>query len=865
MKGVFLSLIKRFTIFFAVAVVSDAYAVEPVSVRASANDGNVPANTLDNSLSTRWSAEGNGQWIEYDLGGTFTVTNLGIAFHRGDQRTATVDIQVSSNATAWTTVWSGAQPRSTLSLQDFDVTDTAGRYVRVVGYGNTSNNWNSITEVEINPSITPPDPPAGVTASASSDDGNVPANVLDGNLNTRWSANGDGQYITFDLGSLQVVRSLDVAFYRGNQRTTNFEIHMGATVTQLRRMFTGTSSGASLNPQTFDFPDMPARFVRIIGRGNSENSWISLTEVALSVGGDVNDLPPVASFTGPDMAVIGSAISFDGSGSFDPDGGMISYSWTFGDGGTSTVQSPSHTYYVIGNYTVALTISDDEGDIATATQFVEASDNRKDPIAIIAGPASAQVDTVVNFDGSGSTDPDGGVITVYAWDFGDGTTSTAVSPQKTYTATGVYTVSLTVTDDEGTSATASSTLRISSVNPASDLWPLINPSFELSTSEGGWLEDDSAGVVSMNGTSNPQPPNGGRLLRIKGNGGLIKQAIYKPIAGHVYEITAFIHGHGTIGINDIGSDTVYETSTNHGSGWQQVSVTYVSTGSPALVYAKYGPGSGDALFDMFAAHDISTPEDLAKPPPPKIMRYASQVLDLSWWKITLPINNAMEIYTPELLTYELDPWFKLVQDADGYAVQFRANHGGATTSGSSNPRSELREMMQNYHFRNSKSAAKWSNTQGVHEMWIKQKVTRLTSVKPHVVVGQIHDGGDDVTVFRIEGLLGEGGDWDNNGTPGVLDTHAKLWITDGNNRHGYLVDDNYELGTVFTVKFIASNGKVEYEYNGQRVPYVHTENFSGAYFKLGNYTQSHNGTAPGESNDAYAQTYVYDYYIRHQE
>ena len=793
-----------------------------------------------------------------------TVTNVGIAFHNGSQRTATVDIQISSDTTSWTTVWSGPQPQQTIELQDFDVTDTDGRYVRIVGRGNSANGWNSITEVDINPTIAPPTT-GDITVTASSDDGNVPQNVLDGNLNTRWSANGDGQYITFDLGSLQVVQSLDIAFYKGNQRTANFEVLVGATSDSLIQMFAGTSSGASTNLETFDFPDMPARYVRIIGRGNSQNSWISLTEVGIAVGGDVNDLPPVVKLSGPDMAIIGTAVSFDGSASFDPDGGTLSYAWNFGDGNVSSEASPMHTYNIIGNYSVTLTVTDDEGDSATATSMVEASDNRKDPIAIIAGPASGRVNTPINFDGSGSTDPDGGALTAYAWDFGDGTTSTEISPQKTYTATGAFTVKLTVTDDEGDTAMATSPLRITTETPASNLWPLINPSFELSSSEGGWLEEDSAGVVSTSGTSNPQPPNGGRLLKIRGTGGLIKQAIYQPIAGHVYEVTAFIYGHGTIGINDIGSDVVYETSTNHGDTWKQVSVTYVSTGSPALIYAKYGPGSGDALFDMFAAQDISTPEDLEKPPPEKIMRYASQVIDLSWWKITLPINNAMEIYTPELLTYEIDPWIKLVQDQDGYAVQFRANHGGATTGGSKNPRSELREMMQNYHFRNSRSAAKWSNTSGVHEMWIKQKVTRLTSVKPHVVVGQVHDGGDDVTVFRIEGLLGEGGEWGNNGTPGVLDTHAKLWITDGNNRHGYLVDPNYELGTVFTVKFIAHNGKVEYEYNGQRVPYVHNESFSGAYFKLGNYTQSHSGTAPNETDDAYAQTYVYDYYIKHTE
>lgn len=389
------------------------------------------------------------------------------------------------------------------------------------------------------------------------------------------------------------------------------------------------------------------------------------------------------------------------------------------------------------------------------------------------------------------------------------------------------------------------------------LWSLFNASFELGSSEGGWEENDPSGKISFGSSSSPAAHDGSRVLKITGTPGIIEQALYQPIAGHRYEVTAWVYNHGTIGIEDLGSDAVFETSTSHGDSWQQVSVSYISTGSPALIYVSHGPGSGDSLFDLFETADISTDEDLAAPLPLKIMRYPSQVLDVSFWKITLPINNAMEIYNPELYRYSIDPWYKLVQDEDGYAVQFRANHGGATTSGSSNPRSEYREMDQNYRYQNSRSFADWSNTDGkTHTLWIKQKVTNLTRVKPHVVLGQIHDGGDDVTVFRLEASF------TSEGSPPP--THAKLWITRGNTSHGYLVDGNYELGTVFEAKFIAHDGVVEYEYNGERLDYVHTENISGCYFKLGNYTQSHSGTAPSESDTAYAQTYVYDYEITHE-
>lgn len=55
-------------------------------VAASADDGNVAANTLDSNLNTRWSAQGDGVWIQYDLGTTQNVGSVSIAWHKGDTR-----------------------------------------------------------------------------------------------------------------------------------------------------------------------------------------------------------------------------------------------------------------------------------------------------------------------------------------------------------------------------------------------------------------------------------------------------------------------------------------------------------------------------------------------------------------------------------------------------------------------------------------------------------------------------------------------------------------------------------------------------------------------------------------------------------
>ena len=119
----------------------------PVSVTASTNDGNLPTNAIDNNLNTRWSAKEVGQTITLDYGIVKKIDYVSIAFYNGNQRTNTFDIQVSSDGANWTNVLSKSKSAVNSSAQIFDINDTAARYVRYVGYGNSLNTWNSITEI----------------------------------------------------------------------------------------------------------------------------------------------------------------------------------------------------------------------------------------------------------------------------------------------------------------------------------------------------------------------------------------------------------------------------------------------------------------------------------------------------------------------------------------------------------------------------------------------------------------------------------------------------------------------------------------------------------------------------------------------
>lgn len=134
------------------SVITDGSTPPPACdpVTASGNDGNVPANVLDNNLNTRWSANGDGQWIQFCLANTTTVTGVQIAFYNGNARTSTFDILTGTDGTNWTTAASGLVSSGTsLNLETFNITPRSAKFVRILGHGNSVNAWNSYTEVKI--------------------------------------------------------------------------------------------------------------------------------------------------------------------------------------------------------------------------------------------------------------------------------------------------------------------------------------------------------------------------------------------------------------------------------------------------------------------------------------------------------------------------------------------------------------------------------------------------------------------------------------------------------------------------------------------------------------------------------------------
>ena len=170
---------------------------------------------------------------------------------------------------------------------------------------------------------------------------------------------------------------------------------------------------------------------------------------------------PVADFS---VSVNALNVTVDGGSSNDTDGTIASYAWTFGDGTVASGQSITHAYAQPGSYDITLVVTDDQGAVsAPFTKTVTAVAPNQPPTAAFSAAADG---LSVAFDSTGSSDPDGSVA-AYAWQFGDGATSTDASPSHTYAAAGTYTVTLTVTDDLGaTSSMVSHDVTVTKPNQA---------------------------------------------------------------------------------------------------------------------------------------------------------------------------------------------------------------------------------------------------------------------------------------------------------------------------------------------------------------------------------------------------------------
>ncbi|MCB9799654.1 MAG: PKD domain-containing protein [Candidatus Omnitrophica bacterium] len=204
--------------------------------------------------------------------------------------------------------------------------------------------------------------------------------------------------------------------------------------------------------------EYPVNLVVDDGKNTPVSQSIDIVPVNINAG-------PKARLGGVEKTCVGDKISFDASASDDPDGDKLSYAWDFGDGTvTSGGAKMSHEYDKGGKYRVQVTVDDGKGSpCSVSTTRITVIVNT--PPVADAGPNLVCCEKHTSaFDGSGSGDADGDKLS-YAWDFGDGASSTdGAQVSHSYDQSGSYRVVLTVDDGSGTSCSSASSSFVADVN-----------------------------------------------------------------------------------------------------------------------------------------------------------------------------------------------------------------------------------------------------------------------------------------------------------------------------------------------------------------------------------------------------------------
>jgi YD repeat-containing protein len=283
--------------------------------------------------------------------------------------------------------WSFGDGGSSTSQSPAYTYSSAGTYTVILTVSNSFGSSSYQATITVNP---PPPPVANFIASPAT--GAAPLSV---------------QFTDASTGS---VTSWSWNFGDGGTSTSQNPSHTYANPGTYTVTLTAGGPGGNSNPQTTSITVIPP--------------------------------PPVANFSAtPSNGTVPLSVQFTDAST----GSVTSWSWTFGDDGTSTSQNPSHTYTNPGTYTVTLTAGGPGGNSNPQTTSITVIP--PPPAAnFSATPSNGTVPLSVQF-----TDASTGSVTSWSWVFGDGGTSASQNPSYTYSTPGTYTVSLTVTGPGGAS------------------------------------------------------------------------------------------------------------------------------------------------------------------------------------------------------------------------------------------------------------------------------------------------------------------------------------------------------------------------------------------------------------------------------
>ena len=225
-------------------------------------------------------------------------------------------------------------------------------------------------------------------------------------------------------------------------------------VTSYRWVFGDGRSGS--RPTASHTYDLAGTHLVTLTIGDDKGGTSERTRAVIMAAG----MPPMAAVSvSPADPKEQDSIFFNASGSTAAPGRtIVPHAWDFGDGSTGFGVTASHAYHTAGAYTVTLNVTDDRGQVGTASALVVVK--ATGPTAsFVFSPIDPAIGRTIFFNGQSSEPGPERSIMTYQWNFGDGV-ATSPNVDHTYTSAGTYDVQLTVTNDAGESDTASQTIPI---------------------------------------------------------------------------------------------------------------------------------------------------------------------------------------------------------------------------------------------------------------------------------------------------------------------------------------------------------------------------------------------------------------------
>ena len=128
---------------------TDSDRIAVYEVTASKSEGSSPYDTVDGNIGSYWAAQGDEEWIKYEFEEASEISHIDIKWHQSHLRSEKFEMYVSADGENWTEVFRGMSSGNTNTFERHNVNKTEKfKFVKIVGHGNTSNQWNSLGEIQ---------------------------------------------------------------------------------------------------------------------------------------------------------------------------------------------------------------------------------------------------------------------------------------------------------------------------------------------------------------------------------------------------------------------------------------------------------------------------------------------------------------------------------------------------------------------------------------------------------------------------------------------------------------------------------------------------------------------------------------------